>query len=83
MVCQQIEKKLNSSQYFCLFHIGRIEFDEFAEIVADTYFKKFSRAEILEAFRRFDQNHDGYIEASELKEILDKLGRHFTNEEVC
>lgn len=51
-------------------------------MVADSYFKKFSRAEILEAFRRFDHNRDGYIEADELKNILSKLGRNFSNEEV-
>jgi Ca2+-binding EF-hand superfamily protein len=51
-------------------------------VVADSYFKKFSRAEILEAFRRFDHNHDGYIEADELKTILSKLGRNFSSDEV-
>ncbi|UJR35638.1 hypothetical protein I4U23_028388 [Adineta vaga] len=61
---------------------GRIEFDEFVEVVADSYFKKFSRGEILEAFRRFDHNHDGYIEADELKNILSRLGRNFTNDEA-
>ena len=61
---------------------GRIEFEEFVDIVADFYFKKFSRAEILEAFRRFDHNHDGYIEADELKNILARLGRNFSHEEV-
>ncbi|CAM4777417.1 unnamed protein product [Rotaria magnacalcarata] len=55
---------------------------KFVEIVADTYFKKFSRAEILEAFSRFDRNNDGYIEANELKEILDQLGRQCSNEEI-
>jgi len=65
-----------------LFFLGRIEFEEFVEVVADSYFKKFSRAEILEAFRRFDHNRDGYIEADELKNILSKLGRNFSNEEV-
>ncbi|CAF1174171.1 unnamed protein product [Adineta steineri] len=61
---------------------GRIEFEEFAEIVADFYFKKYSRAEILEAFRRFDHNRDGFIEAEELKNILGQLGRNFSNEEI-
>ncbi|CAF0976427.1 unnamed protein product [Adineta steineri] len=61
---------------------GRIEFEEFAEIVADFYFKKYSRAEILEAFRRFDHNRDGFIEAEELKNILSQLGRNFSNEEI-
>ena len=51
-------------------------------MVAEFYFKKFSRAEILEAFRRFDHNHDGYIEAHELKQIFAQLGRHFSTEEV-
>jgi Ca2+-binding EF-hand superfamily protein len=78
MVC---EKKICLIIY-CWFWLGRIEFDEFAEVVADSYFKKFSRAEILEAFRRFDQNRDGYIEADELKCVLTKLGRNFSNEEV-
>ncbi|CAF0945738.1 unnamed protein product [Adineta steineri] len=61
---------------------GRIEFEEFADVVADSYFKKFSRAEILEAFQRFDHNHDGYIEVDELKSILARLGRNFSNDEV-
>ena len=68
--------------YYYLLYVGRIEFNEFAEIMADAYFKKFSRAEILEAFRRFDDNRDGYIEAHELKNVLDRLGRHFSNGEV-
>ena len=61
---------------------GRIEFDEFVEVVADSYFKKFTRAEILDAFRRFDHNRDGFIEADELKGVLAKLGRNFSNDEV-
>ena len=61
---------------------GRIEFEEFAEVVADSYFRKFSRAEILESFRRFDRNHDGFIEAEELKNIISQLGRNFSTEEV-
>lgn len=51
-------------------------------MVAEFYFKKFSRAEILEAFRRFDHNHDGFIEAHELKQIFTQLGRNFTSDEV-
>lgn len=62
--------------------LGRIEFNEFADMVADFYFKKFTRSEILEAFRRFDHNHDGFIEAHELQQIFAQLGRNFTSEEV-
>jgi Ca2+-binding EF-hand superfamily protein len=75
--CWQISKQSD-----CSFLLGRIEFEEFAEIVADSYFKKFTRAEILEAFTRFDRNRDGFIEADELKNILSQLGRNYSNEEV-
>jgi len=79
MVCHNKKDKNNGVIYI---YLGRIEFDEFVEVVADSYFKKFSRAEILEAFRRFDHNRDGFIEADELKTILARLGRNFSNEEV-
>jgi Ca2+-binding EF-hand superfamily protein len=68
--------------FFFFLSLGRIEFEEFAEIVADSYFRKFTRAEILEAFSRFDRNHDGFIEADELKNILSQLGRNYSIEEV-
>ena len=78
MVCEK------NDSFICihLFPLGRIEFDEFVDVVADSYFKKFSRSEILEAFRRFDLNHDGYIEVHELKSIFAQLGREFSNDEV-
>ena len=71
-----------SHLYLFFLSTGRIDFEEFAEVFADYYFKKFSRSEILEAFRSFDQNGDGYIEADELKDVLSKLGRNFSNDEV-
>ncbi|CAF0724390.1 unnamed protein product [Didymodactylos carnosus] len=61
---------------------GEIEFEEFVEIVADSYFRKFTRAEILEAFKRFDHDHDGYISANELQNILSRLGRNFSSDEI-
>jgi Ca2+-binding EF-hand superfamily protein len=78
MVCDKKEKIKDMD----IIILGRIEFDEFVEAVGDSYYKKFSRAEILEAFRRFDHNRDGFIEADELKSILSRLGRNFSNEEV-
>ncbi|CAF1131181.1 unnamed protein product [Didymodactylos carnosus] len=61
---------------------GEIEFEEFVEIVADSYFRKFTRAEILEAFRRFDHDHDGFISANELQNILSRLGRNLSSDEI-
>jgi calmodulin len=82
MVCH-LKRKKKLVYLILLLCLGRIEFEEFVEIVADSYFKKFTRTEILEAFRRFDRNHDGFIEADELKNILTQLGKNFSNEEVC
>lgn len=66
-----------------VYRLGRIEFDEFVEVIADSYFRKFTRSEILDAFRRFDHNRDGYIEADELKNVFTQLGRNFSNDEVA
>ncbi|XP_064644234.1 neo-calmodulin-like [Lineus longissimus] len=38
--------------------------------------------ELKTAFRLMDDNHDGYISASELKEMMFKLGLNITEDEV-
>ena len=50
--------------------------------MADSYFKKFSRSDILEAFQRFDRNRDGYVDVNELKSILATLGKNCSTQEV-
>lgn len=62
--------------------LGQIDFNEFVEVFADYYFKKFTRAEIRSAFRTFDRDGDGFIEHSELRRIFVKLGYPFSDAEV-
>ena len=65
---------------FCC--IGQIEFDEFCRVMADTFFKKYSQDELRVAFRQFDQDGSGYIQATELERIMQKMGRRFNKDEV-
>ncbi|CAF1156473.1 unnamed protein product, partial [Didymodactylos carnosus] len=61
---------------------GKTDFEEFVEIIADVYFRKFSKADILETFKRFDHDNNGFITANELQTILSRFGQKFSNNEV-
>lgn len=61
---------------------GRIEFDEFASVMAKTYYKKHSRYEIIEAFKVFDLNGSGSITPEELRSVLSKMHRFYNKNEV-
>ncbi|CAF3774664.1 unnamed protein product [Rotaria socialis] len=60
----------------------QIEFEEFSRVMAATYFKKYSEDELRAAFRQFDADGSGYIQSSELENIMQKMGRHFTKEQI-
>ena len=64
---------------------GRIEFHEFRahynKYKLDNKSKN-NKQDILNAFRVFDKNGNGYIEAKELKDILRKLGDNTTDEQI-
>ncbi|CAF0725065.1 unnamed protein product [Adineta steineri] len=61
---------------------GEIEFDEFACVMAETFFKKYSNDELRVAFQQFDQDGSGYIQAGELENIMQKMGRRFNKDEI-
>ena len=61
---------------------GQIEFEEFASVMAETYFKKYSQEELRSAFKQFDQDGSGFIQANELERILEKMGRHCTRAQI-
>ncbi|CAF1057166.1 unnamed protein product [Rotaria sordida] len=61
---------------------GQIEFDEFCRVMATTFFKKYSQDELRAAFRQFDQDGSGYIQAQELEHIMQKIGRRFNKDEI-
>lgn len=62
--------------------IGEIEFEEFARVMAASFFKKYSQDELRTAFRQFDADGSGYIQANELEDIMRKMGRRFNKDEI-
>ncbi|CAF2774344.1 unnamed protein product [Rotaria sp. Silwood2] len=61
---------------------GQIEFDEFCRVMADAFFKKHSQDELRAAFRQFDQDGSGFIQASELENIMIKMGKRFNKAQI-
>jgi len=61
---------------------GTIDFDEFLEMMAQKMKGLDDEEEIKEAFKVFDKNGDGFIEASELRQVMQSLGEKLTEEEV-
>lgn len=50
--------------------------------MAATFFKKPTPDELRTAFQQFDQDGSGYIQAQELQNILQKMGRHVSKSEI-
>ncbi len=62
---------------------GTIEFPEFLSLLTIKAKDKIEQAEILEAFRVFDRNKDGFITANEIYHIMGNLGEKLSREEVA
>ena len=43
----------------------------------------FDDDELLFAFKKFDLDNSGHITVSELRQILSKIGQHFTEKEIA
>ena len=39
-------------------------------------------AELIEAFKVFDRNSDGYVDSAEIKYVMNNLGKNLTDEEI-
>lgn len=69
---------------FVCFSLGnnRLDFQEFANFMANHYHERDQEAELREAFRIFDRDNSGFITISELKQVMLNLGEKLSQEEV-
>lgn len=61
---------------------GTIDFEEFLEMMKKKSSETDQTEELRQAFRIFDKNRDGFIEAKELRWVTTTLGQRLTNEEI-
>ncbi len=61
---------------------GEIDYNEFKNVMADSFFKKYSRQELLQAFKRLDTDGNGYITTNELNDVLLRMRRHLSRQEI-
>lgn len=60
----------------------RVGFLEFVNIILSKLATKDLQKEIIETFKVFDLDGDGFISASELKEVLNNLGDNLSEKEA-
>jgi calmodulin len=63
-------------------HSGEIDFNEFKTVMGGSFFKKHSKQELQAAFKKFDEDGNGYITANELNHILSRMGRHLSRQDI-
>ena len=66
----------------CFSGNGTIDFPEFLTMMARKMKDTDSEEEILEAFKVFDKDGNGFISAAELRHVMTNLGEKLTDEEV-
>ena len=50
--------------------------------MSEKFFRKYSEDDIRLAFRQFDHDNSGYIQAKELEIVLQRMGRHLNKSEI-
>merc|ERR1711948_74961 len=61
---------------------GTIDFPEFLSLMARKMKDTDTVEEIIEAFKVFDRDGNGFIRAAELRHVMTNLGEKLTDEEV-
>jgi len=59
-----------------------MDFPEFCTLMARKMKDTESEKEIMEGFRVFDKDGNGFIKADELKKVMENLGENLTDEEI-
>ncbi|CAH8538322.1 unnamed protein product [Heterobilharzia americana] len=59
-----------------------ITFNQFCEIASRKYNDIYTESDIIEAFRTFDVENNGFLSASELRRALCTMGENLTDEEM-
>ena len=73
---QEIVKSLDQNQN------GSVDFPEFMSIMANKRNEGNTEEELLNAFKIFDKDGNGFISASELRNVMTSLGEKLTEEEI-
>jgi calmodulin len=61
---------------------GTVEFPEFLTMMARKYRDTNSEDELREAFKVFDRDGDGYINAAELRRVMRNVGENLSEVEI-
>merc|ERR1719236_202234 len=61
---------------------GTIDFAEFLSLMSKKMKDADSEEELMEAFKVFDKDGNGFISAAELRHVMTNLGEKLTEEEV-
>lgn len=61
---------------------GKIDFNDFLNLMTAKMSEKDSRAEIMKAFRLFDDDDTGTITFANLKRVAKELGENMTDDEL-
>jgi calmodulin len=61
---------------------GKIEFKEFLDLFARKLKDPDSEEDLVEAFKMFDKDNNGFISAAELRHVMTTLGEKLTEEEA-
>ena len=76
------EASLKGDPTRCASKRGTIDFPEFLSLMARKMKDTDTEEELIEAFKVFDRDGNGFISAAELRHVMTNLGEKLTDEEV-